>query len=112
MTKFLMMCCLATVFGFAVPASAEEKLALRLVQTIALPGLKGASITWAWIWKRSAFLWPPVTTIRWSRSFEKRQADCETLVLVVIMKHFRYQLRPGHSVWPMLRVTLRPATCL
>jgi hypothetical protein len=41
MTKFLMMCCLATVFGFAVPASAEEKLVLRLVQTIALPEVKG-----------------------------------------------------------------------
>jgi cytochrome P450 len=35
-----------------------------------------------------------------------------TLVLAVIMKHFRFQLRPGHPVWPMLRVTLRPANGL
>jgi cytochrome P450 len=35
-----------------------------------------------------------------------------TLVLAVIMKHFRFQLRPGHAVWPMLRVTLRPANGL
>lgn len=41
MTKFLAMCCLATVFGFAVPASAQENQALRLVQTIPLPGVKG-----------------------------------------------------------------------
>jgi cytochrome P450 len=35
-----------------------------------------------------------------------------TLVLAVIMKHFRFQLRRGHPVWPMLRVTLRPANGL
>jgi cytochrome P450 len=35
-----------------------------------------------------------------------------TLVLAVIMKHFRFQLRRGHAVWPMLRVTLRPANGL
>jgi cytochrome P450 len=35
-----------------------------------------------------------------------------TLVLAVIMKHSRFQLRPGHPVWPMLRVTLRPANGL
>jgi cytochrome P450 len=35
-----------------------------------------------------------------------------TLVLAVMMKHFRFQLRPGHTVWPTLRVTLRPANGL
>lgn len=32
-----------------------------------------------------------------------------TLVLAAIVKHFRLELKPGHAVWPMLRVTLRPA---
>ena len=32
-----------------------------------------------------------------------------TLVLAAIVKHFRFELKPGHTVWPMLRVTLRPA---
>jgi cytochrome P450 len=32
-----------------------------------------------------------------------------TLVLAAIVKHFRLQLAPGHSVEPLLRVTLRPA---
>jgi Cytochrome P450 len=32
-----------------------------------------------------------------------------TLVLASIVKRFRFQLKPGHPVWPMLRVTLRPA---
>src|SRR5258706_2009081 len=41
MTKLLALCCLAMVAGFAVPASAQEKQALRLVQTIPLPGVKG-----------------------------------------------------------------------
>jgi hypothetical protein len=41
MTKFLAVCCLAIVVGFAVQASAQEKQALRLVQTIPLPGVKG-----------------------------------------------------------------------
>jgi hypothetical protein len=41
MTKFLAACCLALVVGFAVPASAQEKPALRLVQTIPLPGVRG-----------------------------------------------------------------------
>jgi len=41
MTKFLAVCCLAMVVGFAVQASAQEKQALRLVQTIPLPGVKG-----------------------------------------------------------------------
>jgi len=35
-----------------------------------------------------------------------------TLVLAVIVKHFRFQLRPGHAVWPVLQVTLRPANGL
>jgi cytochrome P450 len=35
-----------------------------------------------------------------------------TLVLAMIVKHFSFQLRPGHQVWPMLRVTLRPANGL
>jgi cytochrome P450 len=35
-----------------------------------------------------------------------------TLVLAVMIKHFRFRLRPGHAVWPTLRVTLRPANGL
>ena len=35
-----------------------------------------------------------------------------TLVLAMIVKHFSFQLRPGHEVWPLLRVTLRPANGL
>jgi cytochrome P450 len=31
-----------------------------------------------------------------------------TLVLATIAKHFDFLLRPGHAVWPVLRVTLRP----
>jgi len=31
-----------------------------------------------------------------------------TLVLATIVRHFHFDLRPGHAVWPMLRVTLRP----
>jgi len=32
-----------------------------------------------------------------------------TLVLATIVHHFRLELVPGHAVWPLLRVTLRPA---
>lgn len=32
-----------------------------------------------------------------------------TLVLAAIVRHFRFRLKPGHQVWPTLRVTLRPA---
>ena len=32
-----------------------------------------------------------------------------TLVLATIMRNFVLQLAPGHLVWPVLRVTLRPA---
>jgi cytochrome P450 len=35
-----------------------------------------------------------------------------TLVLAAIVKHFDFQLKPGHAVWPALRVTLRPANGL
>ena len=35
-----------------------------------------------------------------------------TLVLAAVVKHFHFQLRPGHAVWPTLRVTLRPANGL
>jgi len=35
-----------------------------------------------------------------------------TLVLAVIVKHFRFQLKAAHAVWPTLRVTLRPANGL
>jgi cytochrome P450 len=35
-----------------------------------------------------------------------------TLVLAMIVKHFSFQLSAGHPVWPMLRVTLRPANGL
>jgi cytochrome P450 len=31
-----------------------------------------------------------------------------TLVLATIAKHFTFDLSPGHTVWPMLTVTLRP----
>jgi hypothetical protein len=41
MTKLLAICWLAIVVGFSVPTSAQEKQALRLVQTISLPGVKG-----------------------------------------------------------------------
>lgn len=34
------------------------------------------------------------------------------LVLGSIVKRFRFRLKPGHTVWPMLRVTLRPANGL
>jgi cytochrome P450 len=34
------------------------------------------------------------------------------LVLAAIVKHFDFQLKPGHAVWPALRVTLRPANGL
>jgi hypothetical protein len=40
MMKFAALC-MAMVFGFAVPASAQENPALRLVQTIPLPGVRG-----------------------------------------------------------------------
>jgi cytochrome P450 len=32
-----------------------------------------------------------------------------TLVLATIIHHFRLELASGHAVWPVLRVTLRPA---
>ena len=35
-----------------------------------------------------------------------------TLVLAAIVKQFSFQLKPGHAVWPTLRVTLRPANGL
>ena len=35
-----------------------------------------------------------------------------TLVLAAIAKHFSFQLKPGHRVWPTLQVTLRPANGL
>src|SRR3979490_3332613 len=41
MTKFLGVCILAIFAGFANQASAQEKQALRLVQTIPLPGVTG-----------------------------------------------------------------------
>jgi hypothetical protein len=41
MTKLLAVCFVAILAGFASPASAQEKPTLRLVQTIALPGVKG-----------------------------------------------------------------------
>jgi cytochrome P450 len=31
-----------------------------------------------------------------------------TLALATIMKNFRLELAPGHEVWPVQRVTLRP----
>ena len=35
-----------------------------------------------------------------------------TLVLAMIAKHFSFQLKPGHVVWPTLQVTVRPANGL
>jgi len=32
-----------------------------------------------------------------------------TLALATIMKHFDLEPAPDHAVWPMLRITLRPA---
>ena len=41
MMKLLAMCCVAVFAGFADQTSAEEKQALKLVQTIPLPGVTG-----------------------------------------------------------------------
>lgn len=41
MTKFLAVCVVVLLAGFASEVSAQEKEALRLVQTIPLPGVKG-----------------------------------------------------------------------
>jgi cytochrome P450 len=35
-----------------------------------------------------------------------------TLVLAAIVRHFSFNLKPGHAVWPTLQVTLRPANGL
>jgi cytochrome P450 len=35
-----------------------------------------------------------------------------TFVLAAIAKHFTFQLKPGHVVWPILQVTLRPSNGL
>jgi cytochrome P450 len=35
-----------------------------------------------------------------------------TIVLAMIVKYFTFQLRADHPVWPLLRVTLRPANGL
>jgi cytochrome P450 len=35
-----------------------------------------------------------------------------TLMLAMIVRHFTFRLRPGHAVWPTLRVTLRPGNGL
>jgi len=32
-----------------------------------------------------------------------------SLMLAMIVRHFSFELKPGHAVWPSLRVTLRPA---
>jgi hypothetical protein len=41
MTKLIALCCIAMFAGFALQTSAQEKQALRLVQTIPLPGVTG-----------------------------------------------------------------------
>jgi hypothetical protein len=41
MAKLFAACCLVLVAGFSAPVPAQEKPALRLVQTIPLPGVKG-----------------------------------------------------------------------
>src|SRR5260221_5460622 len=41
MTKLLAVCCIAVFAGFADQTSAREKEALKLVQTIPLPGVTG-----------------------------------------------------------------------
>src|SRR5258708_4365484 len=41
MAKRLAICCIALFAAFAAQTSAQEKQALRLVQTIPLPGVKG-----------------------------------------------------------------------
>jgi hypothetical protein len=41
MMKLLAVCCIAVFAGFAVQTSAQEKQALKLVQTIPLPGVTG-----------------------------------------------------------------------
>jgi cytochrome P450 len=35
-----------------------------------------------------------------------------TIVLAMLAKHFTFQPKPGHVVWPILQVTLRPANGL
>lgn len=35
-----------------------------------------------------------------------------TIVLATIATYFTFELKPGHAVWPLLRVTLRPANGL
>ncbi|HET6838236.1 MAG TPA: cytochrome P450 [Bradyrhizobium sp.] len=35
-----------------------------------------------------------------------------TIMLAGIVKHFGFELKPGHNVWPRLQVTLRPANGL
>jgi len=35
-----------------------------------------------------------------------------TLVLAMIAKYFSFELKPGHAVWPILQLTLRPANGL
>jgi hypothetical protein len=41
MTRLLAVCFIAILAGFSIPASAQEKPTLRLVQSIPLPGVKG-----------------------------------------------------------------------
>ena len=41
MTKRLAICWIALLAGFALFTSGQEKQALRLVQTVPLPGVKG-----------------------------------------------------------------------
>jgi hypothetical protein len=41
MTRLLVVCCIAVFAGFADQTSAQEKEALKLVQTIPLPGVTG-----------------------------------------------------------------------
>jgi len=75
MTKRLAIHCIVLFAAFGVKSSAQEKQALRLVQTIRCLESKAASITWAWIWNRNGCLWPRLQTIRW-----KWWTDCRKVI--------------------------------
>src|SRR4029077_4590095 len=57
MMKLLAVCCIAVFAGFAVQTSAQENRRSSWSKPFRCPGSQGASITWAWIWRRSACLW-------------------------------------------------------
>jgi hypothetical protein len=65
MTKIFAVFFIAVFSGCVIRSSAQEKQALRLVQTIPLPGVTGRLDHMGVDLERSACLWPPSQTIRW-----------------------------------------------